>query len=60
MKRFWRWVYWRLLDLRYPPSLEELLIERAVLNEEREILLGQIAANERAIKQATLGSGARV
>ena len=52
MKRFWRWVYWRLFDLRYPRSLEELLIERAVLNEEREILLGQIAANERAIKQA--------
>ena len=60
MKRFWRWVYWRLFDLRYPRSLEELLIERAVLNEEREILLGQIAANERAIKQANLGSGVRV
>ena len=60
MRKFWRWLVWLCFNLRFERSLDDMLEERMRLNEEREILLGQIAANERAIKQATLGSGARV
>lgn len=60
MNKFWRWMYWLLFDLRLTRSLDEMLLERARLHEERDILLGKIAANERSIKQATLHTDVRV
>ena len=60
MRKFWRWLVLLCFNLRFERSLDDMLEERMRLNEEREILLGEIADNERAIKQATLGSGVRV
>jgi hypothetical protein len=54
------WLVWLCFNLRFERSLDDMLEERMRLNEEREILLGEIADNERAIKQATLGSEVRV